>query len=305
MTRSPLKSTLVFLVILILILCGTILFLSYRDYSHYFHTRHGTLKTVSVQKDSIPGKFWITLRNADGLFVDCGLLIPHDLKRRSPAIILLGGKATGKYAVDYALNVDSVIILALDYPYEPRPYYSFWTIVRDVPAVRTALIDMVPASMLAMDYLCQRSDVDTTKIVLLGYSFGAPFVPAITAHDRRYAAAVMVYGGGELTSMIRYNVRRFEGALLSEFVGRLGGLLLHPLEPLLYTDKISPTPLVMINGMYDEQIPRANTEMFYKAAKEPKKIIWLDSQHVNPDNPDLTHQIIAILKEELKRLRIL
>lgn len=305
MTRSHLKAVFVFFFASVLLLCGTILVLSYKDYSGYFQTHHGSLRDISVQRDSSAGKFWVTLKNEAGFKVDCGLLIPQNRRTHSPAIILLGGKATGKYAVDYALDIDSVIILALDYPYEPRVSYTFWTIVQDIPAVRQALIDMVPASMLAMDYLHRRADVDTANIALVGYSFGAPFVPVIAAHDRRYAAAAMVYGGGELTSMIRHNVRRYEGALLSEFVGRLGGLLLHPLEPLLYSEKISPIPLVMINGMKDEQIPRSNTEMFYQAAKDPKRIIWLESTHVNPDNPDLTRQIIAVLKEELKRLRIL
>jgi fermentation-respiration switch protein FrsA (DUF1100 family) len=72
-----------------------------------------------------------------------------------------------------------------------------------------------------------------------------------------------------------------------------------------FADKISPTPLVMINGVNDEQIPRYNTELFFNAAREPKKLIWLESKHVRPDNVELTRRIIATLKEELKRLKIL
>jgi dienelactone hydrolase len=164
---------------------------------------------------------------------------------------------------------------------------------------------MVPSAILAADYLFGRHDVDTTKLVILGYSFGAPFVPAIATYDRRAAAAVMVYGGGEITSMIRKNVARYESVWLSEFVGRLGGALLHPLEPMIYADKISPIPLIMINGANDEQIPRYNTELFFHAAGEPKKLIWLKSQHVRPENEDLTRQIIDSLKNEFRRLKIL
>jgi hypothetical protein len=171
--------------------------------------------------------------------------------------------------------------------------------------VRNALLDMVPSAILAADYLFSRCDVDTAKLIVLGYSFGAPLVPAIVAHDRRASVAAMVYGGGELTSMIRHNVARYESWWMSEFVGRLGGLLLRPLEPMRYADKISPIPLVMINGLHDEQIPRSNTELFYQAAKEPKKLIWLPSHHVRPENEELTRQIISTLKEELRRLNIL
>jgi fermentation-respiration switch protein FrsA (DUF1100 family) len=61
----------------------------------------------------------------------------------------------------------------------------------------------------------------------------------------------------------------------------------------------------MINGENDEQIPRYNTELFFHAAKEPKKLIWLKSKHVRPDDKELTRHVITTLKEELKRLKIL
>jgi Prolyl oligopeptidase family len=308
MKRALLKWFLGTLLFLSLLVCLLILFFSFKDHSHYFRSIRGTQTSISIQQyacDARTQKSWLTINADNGFNVQAGLLAPRDSSMRYPAIILLGGKATGKYAVNYALDIDNVVILALDYPYEPRESYTFWTILWDVPRVRKALLDMVPSAILAADYLFSRHDVDTTRLVILGYSFGAPFVPAIVAHDRRAAAAIMVYGGGELTSMIRHNVARYESAWLSEFVGRLGGVLLHPLEPMTYADKISPTPLVMINGANDEQIPRYNTELFFHVAREPKKLIWLQSQHVRPDNEELTRRIISTLKEELKRLKIL
>lgn len=285
-----------------------IFFLSIRDYSRYFQSTRGIGNSISIHEyasDAFTKKSWLTINADNGFIVQAGLLVPCDSTKKYPAIILLGGMATGKYAVDYALDIDNVVVLAIDYPYEPHESYTFWTILWDVPKMRTALFDMVPSAILAEDYLFSRHDVDTTRLILLGYSFGAPIVPAIVAHDRRAAVAVMVYGGGELTSMIRHNVARYESVWLSDFIGRLGGVLLYPLEPMKYADKISPIPLIMINGENDEQIPRYNTELFFHAAKEPKKIIWLKSKHVRPDNIELTRHIITTLKEELKRLKIM
>jgi hypothetical protein len=308
MKRVLLKWFLGTFLFLTFFVCFLTLFFSFKDYSRYFQSTRGTQTSISIQQyacDALTKKSWLTINADNGFNVQAGLLAPRDSNKRYPAIILLGGKATGKFAVNYALDIDNVVLLALDYPYEPLESYTFWTILWDVPRVRKALLDMIPSAILAADYLFSRRDVDTTRLVILGYSFGAPFVPAIVTHDRRAAAAVMVYGGGELTSMIRHNVARYESVWLSEFVGRLGGALLHPLEPLKYADKISPTPLVMINGTNDEQIPSKNTELFFNAAKEPKKLIWLKSQHVRPNNPELTRRIITTLKEELKRLKIL
>ena len=81
----------------------------------------------------------------------------------------------------------------------------------------------------------------------------------------------------------------------------LGGFLLHPLEPVRYVGRVSPTPLIMINGTEDEQVPRQNAELLYNAAGEPKTITWLASRHVRPDNIELTRSIVAALKRELGR----
>jgi fermentation-respiration switch protein FrsA (DUF1100 family) len=124
-------------------------------------------------------------------------------------------------------------------------------------------------------------------------------------HDRRAAVAALVYGGGDLNSLIRHNVRRYEGPATSTFVAALGALLLRPIEPLRYAEDISPTPLIMINGTHDEQIPSANAQLLYEKAREPKNILWLESRHVHPQNVDLTRRIVETLVAELRRLGVL
>ena len=292
---------------LLLVISGCILAIAWyyyqKDYAGHFRERKGELRNFELQPaggDSAFQKAWLRIESSSGLVVDCGLLTPVR-GQRHPAVILLGGKATGKYAIDYALDIEEVIIVAVDYPYEPRPSYTVPEFLVDIPAMRTALLNMVPSVMLLVDYLATRRDVDTSRIVVLGYSFGAPLVPAIMAHDKRPVYAAMVFGGGDLYGLIRHNVRRTESPLVAEFVAGLGALLLNPLEPLRYAKRISPVPLLMINGSKDEQIPRMNTELFYEAALEPKKIIWLESSHVRKENVELTRTIIRSLREELAR----
>lgn len=306
--KNALTRVLVTTLGLCLVGAAIVAYLWFRDYGSYFVGRKGMLDFIGNQPatgDSVFRKSWLTLRNRGGFVVECGMLVPRAGGRLYPAIVLLGGKATGKYAVDYAIGISNVIIIAPDYPYDPRPSYTLTEFLVDVPAMRTALIDMVPSVMLVLDYLHQREDVDTNRIVLLGYSFGAPLVPPIIAHDRRVDVAAIVYGGGDLHSLIRHNVRRYEGPLMSEFVAFLGGLLLRPVEPLRYAKDISPTPLLMINGTQDDQIPRENTERLYAAAGDPKDIVWLDSRHVHPRNVELTRRIIGVLEQKLREAGIL
>jgi dienelactone hydrolase len=291
--------------LLLAILGSWLVYLSVDDYSSKFIAQKGTLLDVRLlpaEESARSRKSWLTLTNTNGLRVECGVLTPQDSSRRSPAIVLLGGKTTGKNAIDYADGIEDVIIVALDYPFEPRPHYSFLQLLADVPTMRQALLDMVPSAMLVTDYLRTRTDVDTSRIILLGYSFGAPFVPCIAVHERRYAAAVMVYGAGGLRTLIRHNVLRYEGEIMSEVVGALGAVLLAPLEPMRTIEHVSPTPLIMINGTNDEMIPRENVEALFAKASEPKKIVWIESKHVNPRNIGLTRTIIAKLRAELVAL---
>lgn len=286
-----------------LITTAAVSYESCRDYRDDFLCRKGELATAVEHPaggDSLSAKQWLSLTSTSGLRVECGMLLPRGNRGRHPAIILLGGKATGKHAVDYALDIRDVVIVAVDYPFEPRESYTVPEILSDIPAVRRALLDMPPSVMLVLDYLAQRPDVDRNRIVLLGYSFGAPLVPVIAALDRRPAVAALVYGGGDLRSLIRHNVRRYEGPLLSEILAAAGSLLLRPLEPLRYAEAISPTPLLMINGTEDEQVPAENARLLFAAAKEPKKIVWLDSRHVHPRDIELTRRIIRTLTEELR-----
>ncbi len=294
---------------LILLLAAWALWLYERDYGAYFRERHGSLASARVEPgrgDSLTQESWLTLANGEGFTVECGLLAPRaETGRKFPAFVLMGGKATGKHAVDYALGISGVIIAAPDYPFQARDSYTVPQFIADIPGIRAGLLDMVPVVMLTLDYLQSRSDVDSSRLILLGYSFGAPIVPVVMACDRRPDAAVMVYGGGEMCSLIGHHVARYEGPFIGRIAGVLSAWLLHPLEPLRYVDRISPVPVVMINGTDDEQVPRRNAELLFEKAREPKKILWLESRHVNPRNPALTRQIIAAMRRELERLGML
>jgi dienelactone hydrolase len=274
------------------------------DSAEDFVARKGTLVQCDIEQqgaDSLGLHTRVTLRSSSGLKVVGGLITPAGIivHRRYPAIVILGGKTNGNHGLEYAFGISNLVSMALDYRYEARESYSTRTLVADIWENRDAALDLFPSAQLAVDYLCSRPDVDTTKIILLGYNFGAPFVPGIVATDHRFSFAAMVYGCGDFRTLFKYNVARYEGPIVGDVAGAFAEVLLWPGEPMRYADRITPTPLLMINGEKDEFVPRANTEEFYAAAPEPKRIIWLNSGHVRPENFALTENIVAKLGEEL------
>jgi fermentation-respiration switch protein FrsA (DUF1100 family) len=237
--------------------------------------------------------------------VECGVLAPRERSTRHPAILLLGGWAAGRHAIEYARDVPDVVILALDYRLAWSGARDVAGVLHDVPAVRRQLFDVIPAAALAADYLLARPDVDPARLVLVGFSFGALFVPCLAAHDHRNAAAAMVDGGGDVGSIVAVNLRPWEDEATRRAAGWAAGLLLRPLEPLRHAGSIAPTPFLMINGSRDARMPRESVEKLFAAARQPKRLVWLDAGHVDPGNPELTHRIVASLAAELRVAGIL
>ena len=52
---------------------------------------------------------------------------------------------------------------------------------------------------------------------------------------------------------------------------------LERIDPVNFGDRISPRPLLRINGLKDDIVPAASTRALYAKAREPKKIIWYNT----------------------------
>jgi fermentation-respiration switch protein FrsA (DUF1100 family) len=250
-------------------------------------------------------KSFLTLRSTSGLEVDCGELSPQGNGRAHPAVILLAGNASGAHAVDDALGVEDVVTLSVGYRYTPPSGAGLVDYALDVPKARRALLEVVPAVLLARDYLKTRKDVDPSRIALVGLSFGALYVPVVVAQDRGFAAAVMVDGGGGLASLLGHNLERAGVGRVSGCAGLLGARLLRPLEPLHYAQRISPVPLVMINATGDALVPRENALAFFSQAREPKSLVWLETGHVHVGDRALLRRVAETVRRALEELRVL
>jgi len=285
-----------FLSIVILILAIYITGEIYRslDYRNKFLERRGTL---TESEERFVGEsdghllFEIALESSTGIKTKGFLKAPAETGVPRPAFLILGGLRTGRKTLEYISNTNGIVMLALDYPYEGRTSrMNVWEFIGSVPRIRRAVIDTAPAAMTAVDYLLDRDDVDPGRIIVIGGSLGAFFVPAHAAIDDRPAAAVMIYGAGDIQSILRSS--QDVPGILSRPAGWLGAVLISPVEPLKYAGDISPRPLLMINGIQDPRIPARCSRLLHDAAKEPKTVKWLDTGHVTIRDEEF-HQLIS------------
>jgi dienelactone hydrolase len=254
--------------------------------------RHGRALSTNVFIEDF------TLRDDRNTFVSFRLQQPADSTRRYPAVVILGGVDIGKETLSYIDDRGEVIIAALAYPYDLSKVTGWWSGLKEIGAMREAAFRTVAGALLVTDFLYQQN-VDTTRVILVGYSFGAPFVPAVMRLDSRYKVAAILYGGGRLGELIANNLDT-GFVFLDRALGAMAGHLLASIEPLRHIKHISPRPLIMIQGKYDEFMPPHLAQELFELADEPKEIIWLETEHMMPWKKEIINQVVATLRKWLE-----
>ena len=251
------------------------------DHTEDLLERAGTLARSEerfVEESGGHMHFEVTLESSTGIRTK-GFLKSPSGGGMHPALLVLGGVRTGRKTLEHIGYTKDIVMLALDYPYEGKTSrMSTGEFLGSVPRIRRAVLDTAPAAKAAVDYLIEREEVDPGRIIVIGGSLGAFFVPVHAAIDDRPAAAVMIYGAGDIQSILAasHDMPR----LVARPAGWLGAVLLSPIEPLKYAHLISPRPLLMISGRNDERIPERCSRLLHEATGFPKTVLWIDAGHV-------------------------
>jgi len=234
----------------------------------------------------------VALRDARGIEVEGHLLLPAAGEPPHRVLLILGGVRTGRRTVDFLGDTGDWIVLALDYPYRGKKSgLSRREFIALLPEMRRAMVDAVPATMLAVDYLWRRGDVDRGRVVLAGGSFGALFAPAIGAADDRISAVAILFGAGDLEALIDANLDVAWPA--RPVAAWLGSVIVSPLEPLKYIGRISPRPVFLLNGTEDPTMPERCSRALHEAAREPKAVRWLPLGHADVRSTEFHGQVVS------------
>jgi fermentation-respiration switch protein FrsA (DUF1100 family) len=164
-------------------------------------------------------------------------------------------------------------------------------LLANVPELRSALYDAAAACLVAVDYLAASGEVHPDSLFVVGTSFGAFFGPIAAAARGDVDALVIVQGGGNLRRLIDANLRWAGVESFVPLTALTGAALLRPFEPLRWIRRVSPRPLYLVNGRGDERIPTECVDALYDAARDPKRLVWLDAPHVHPSDAALIERL--------------
>lgn len=253
----------------------------------------------------------VRLRAADGLVVEMLVkrrapvtpLGPADSVRaggalpRGPLVLILGGHQRGRDAARLIPDTRGYVIAALSYPYQGGDRrLSPLALLRRAPEIKEAAFATPTAIQLALDWLLKQPYVDTTRVEGVGASLGGPFMTVAAAYDRRITRLWLVHAAGLHWQLLEHNTRTLiPFAPLREAADRavytyMAGMRF---SPDVMVGRVAPRPVVMINGLEDERLPRAAILALYDSARAPKRLIWIPGKHVQGNRPEVVKALIA------------
>jgi len=270
-------------------------FRTYLDFFQYDRRLPLELRSSDVQSSDIRVER-ISFQSTPGIRATAILYRPlASAASGNPAIILLhGGGGPGKdgrpmTVVAELLTRGGFTVLSMDMQYfGERKTDLLQTFSEDEkhdrlynqPAVHLAWVTQTTKDVgRAVDYLVQHAGVSENRIGLVGFSRGAISATIAGAVERRLNAVVLFYGG--------------------HFDAKENGHL--PAAcPANYVGRISPRPLLMINGVNDPDMIRDTSVLpLFRVGRMPKEIIWEDAGHQLP-GPENLVKTLHWLRDKLK-----
>ncbi|WKW11557.1 hypothetical protein Strain138_000812 [Pseudogemmatithrix spongiicola] len=274
-----------------------------RDPVPYFEARRGQVTAIEEESTTdSAGTREIHLRLTSNTGQRIALAIRRPIpaaterdSTRRPLFLILGGHERGRGAGALIGDTRGAVFASLEYPFEGNHRAKGLEIVAQVPLIRRALYDTPPAVHLALDYLLARADVDSTRVELVGASFGAPFATIAAARDPRVTRLWLAHGGGDTHAMIDRGLEKeIPNRWLRAPVSHLANVLASGprFTPERWIAQVAPRPVVMLNAEADEKIPRRSVEILYAAALAPKELVWLPGNHMQGNRPDVLRQLV-------------
>lgn len=234
------------------------------------------------------------------------MTFPKEVKGKVPCVIFLHGIGQHKEFLDEIttpFNQAGFAMACFDQYMQGERKIPSDQYLKQALAFRQRPWKTINETRRLIDFLQTYPDVDPQRIYLVGASYGAITGSTVASFDHRLRAAVLVYGGGDISKLldaplIQDGFKKAAPAWLFGPVKALANFILWPADPIRYVKGISPMPVLFQNGRNDKLVAPPAAEALQNAALDPKKITWYDSDHIGMDRD----VVLKVLDEDLNWL---
>lgn len=154
----------------------------------------------------------------------------------------------------------------------------------------------------AFNYLLTRQEVNPGQIGAIGHSLGGSALMRAASQNPQIRVIVIQSTFTSVKESIEENIRRLRWLpaypliqLVAHYIKRETGIDIDDIAPIDELNNVAPRPIMFVHGTVDDAISYANSERFYAAATEPKKLYLIqDAGHLEHLNENLDNSWNAI-----------
>jgi len=271
-------------------------FQTFLDFFTYDKQLTFEVRVIDVKEQEGITKEHLSFQSTPGVRVFANFYRPAGMVvQKRPAVILLhGGGPQGKDLPGVKTMAELLTrggweVLAIDMPYFGERSTGLLTTFTELekherlynqPSVYLDwVMQIVKDVSRSFDLLVEQRSADPKRIGLIGISRGAIVAAIVGGAERRLAAVALLYGG-HFDALERGHL---PAACPANYIGR-----------------ISPRPLLTINGTLDTDMVKDTAVLpLYRLARSPKLILWADTGHQLPTEEHRA-ALLKWLRENLK-----
>jgi dienelactone hydrolase len=145
---------------------------------------------------------------------------------------------------------------------------------------RTAVVDM----RHLLDWAENQSDIDESRIAMVGFSMSALVTATLMGNDSRVSTAVMMMGAANLADVFAMCSNR-AGEVRAHVLSAYGWSpeqyrafferLFGPADPARYAGRYDPGSILMVDAAFDDCMPRSSRDALWEATGHPERVTLL------------------------------
>lgn len=243
----------------------------------------------------------VELKSGDLGRITLRIKVPKQGRGQYPVVFVLPGLNMSPSLFD--ANVDQtreVIQVLVDYSFPPR--LSKGKLIYEV--VRKSL-NLQLLSSVALNWVKNHPMVDSSRISVVSVSYGT-FVAPLSVRLAQLLgldpyAVVFTYGGSDLKSLIFPTLQEAMSEADFENIRKPLSRFLDIASPTNHLPHLqTQTAYLVVKGVADEVIPSESTQVLIERLPDPKEVIELPTDHINPGAPKTIRQTIGVVMDWLE-----